>query len=478
MRLPAFSKSKEFKASVVFVFASVCSQGIALISLPVFTRILSTEQMGVVTMYNTWLNLIGMITTLGLTSGSFNIAMMQFGDKRAQYTSSALTLSLVVSVPLFVLSFPFGDFFSALLGLSVPLIHCMCAMLVLSPAINLWLMRQRYEYRYISVFVITVINSVIGTLFAIVAVVTATMLGVTELPEVRLFASSAVSALIAFAVGAFIFIKGKTFFNKCYWVFALRTGFPLIVHSVAKYILDASDKILIGIFVGSAAVGIYGVLYSISSISLVFWSAINSALIPFIFERLKVDEGERVRSVATPLLVSYLIICLLLMLFAPEVVDLLATESYEEAVYLVPPIASGIFFTSLYNLYSNLILFKGRTVFVMLATVVAATVNIGLNIIFLPIFGYIAAAYTTLVSCSLLALMQYLFSKKLKISYVLNNRFNLLLSIIVIVTGIAINLLYPIQPLIRYSIILAILIMLIVFRKKIIYAYHQAKTRE
>ena len=48
--------SKEFKASIVFVFASVCSQGMALISLPAFTRMLTTDQMGVVTTYNTWLN--------------------------------------------------------------------------------------------------------------------------------------------------------------------------------------------------------------------------------------------------------------------------------------------------------------------------------------------------------------------------------------------------------------------------------------
>ena len=87
--------SKEFKASIVFVFASVCSQGMALISLPAFTRMLTTDQMGVVTTYNTWLNLIGMVTTLGLTSGSFNIAMMRFEDARAQYTSSALALSLI-----------------------------------------------------------------------------------------------------------------------------------------------------------------------------------------------------------------------------------------------------------------------------------------------------------------------------------------------------------------------------------------------
>lgn len=477
MRLLLLPKSKELRASLVFVLASVCSQGIVIISLPVFTRLLTTEQMGIVTTYTTWLNLIGMVTTLGLTSGSFNIAMMRFGDSRAQYTSSALALSLVPSVPFLVLSFPFGELFSSLLGLSVPLVRCLCAMLVLNPAINLWLMCQRYEYRCVSVFVVTVLNSVAGTLVAVVAVIAASSAGVTGLPEVRLVSSSAVTAVIALAIGASVFYAGRTLFNARYWHFALKTGAPLIIHSVAKYVLDASDRILIGLFVGSAAVGIYGVLYSISSISLVFWSAINSALIPYIFESLKRGEEGKVRGVSTPLLVAYAFVCLLLMLLAPEIVMLLATESYGEAAYLVPPIASGIFFTSLYNLYSNLILYKERTVFVMLATIVAAASNIALNVILLPVFGYVAAAYATLASCCLLALMQYIFSKKLGIAHVMNNRFSLTLSVFMVVAGVAVNALYELSPIVRYALILMILVLCAVSRKRLMQAYREMKSQ-
>ncbi|WP_165062510.1 lipopolysaccharide biosynthesis protein [Adlercreutzia sp. ZJ154] len=466
---------KGVKASIVFVFASVCSQGMAIVSLPIFTRLLTTEQMGIVTTYNTWLNLIGIITTLGLTSGSFNIAMMKFEDSRAQYTSSALALSLAPSAILVLLSIPFGELFSEWLDISVPLVRCMCVMLLLNPALNLWLMRQRYEYRYVAVFLVTVLNSVAGTLVAIVMVVWASSSDVVQLTEVRILSSSCVTGLIAVVIGSGIFVSGRTLFNKRFWQFALKTGTPLVIHSVAKYVLDASDRILIGIFVGSAAVGIYGVLYSLSSISLVFWSAINSALIPFIFESLKRGEEDNVRSVAVPLLTAYAVVCLVLMLLAPEIVYLLTTKSYVEAVYLVPPIASGIFFTSLYNLYSNLILYKERTSYVMWATVVAATVNILLNVLSLPVFGYIAAAYATLISCCLLAFLQFLFSKKLEISNALNNRFNLLLSFGVVFAGIVVNIFYGCLPLLRYIVTAFIVIVCFAFRKKLMNVYRKTK---
>ena len=277
-----------------------------------------------------------MVTTLGLTSGSFNIAMMRFEDARAQYTSSALALSLIPSTALFLLSLPLGSAFSSLLGLSVPLVRCMCVMLMLNPAINLWLMKQRYEYRYASVFLVTVLNSVLGTLAAVFAVIAASSANIAELPEVRIISSSAVSALVSVAIGASIFAAGRTLCNARYWGFAIKTGLPLVVHSVAKYVLDASDRVLIGIFIGASAVGIYGVLYTLSSVSLVFWSAINAALIPYMFDSLKAGKVEQVRSVASPLLVAYAVLCLLLMLLAPEIIALLAGEAYEEAVYLVP----------------------------------------------------------------------------------------------------------------------------------------------
>lgn len=468
--------SKEAKASIVFIFASVCSQGMAVISLPVFTRLLSTEQMGVVTTYNTWLNLISMVTTLGLTSGSFNIAMMRFEGNRAQYTSSALALSFVPSIPLFVLSFPLGDLFSELLGISVSLVRCLCAMLVLNPAINLWLMRQRYEYRYVSVFVVTVLNSVAGTLFAVVAVVAASTAGIIALPEVRLISASLVTAVISVAIAISVFSAGRTFFNARYWGFALKTGVPLIVHSVAKYILDASDRILIGVFVGTAAVGIYGVLYSLSSVSLVFWSAINSALIPFIFGNLKSGNSLRVRSVASPLLVAYAGLCVALMLLAPEVVGVLAGGEYREAVYLVPPIASGIFFTSLYNLYSNLLLYKERTSLVMCATVCAAILNVALNIWLLPVFGYIAAAYATLASCCTLALMQYIFATRLGVSHAFDNRLNLILSVLVILSGAVVNLSYAASALVRYIVFFGIVAVAIINRRRLVDAFKSARS--
>lgn len=469
--------SVEVKASLVFVFASICSQGMAVISMPLFTRLLTTEQMGVVTTYNTWLNLISLVTTLGLTSGAFNMAMMHFESEREAYTSASFTLSLIPSIAFNVLILTFSKDFSTILNLSIPLIRCLGIMLILTPALNIWLMEMRYEYKYIAVFVATVFNSAVGTAVSVASVLLGAKMGVANLAEIRVISSAVVTGIISIIIIVLIYKRGHIVHSFEYWKYALKNGLPLIVHSIAKYILDASDRILIGMYLGTSAVGIYGVVYNLSSISLVFWSAINAALIPFMFERIKLGEIESIRSVSTPLLMTYAVVCVFIMLLGPEIVTIMAGESYLEAVTLIPPIATGIYFTSLYNLYSNLLLYKERGFLVMCATISSAILNIVLNMLLLPVWGYVASAYATLASCCLLALMQYLFSKAIHMSNVLDNRFNLLLSIVVITAGLVVNLLYGAPTAARIIFALVLSFLLILNRNKIISAVRTSRNK-
>ena len=79
----------------------------------------------------------------------------------------------------------------------------------------------------------------------------------------------------------------------------------------------------------------------------------------------------------------------------------------------MPPIAAGVFFTSYANIYSDIAIYYKKTKYVMYPTLVAAIANIILNYIFINIFGYQAAAYTTLISYILLSVLQAFWARKL-----------------------------------------------------------------
>ena len=88
------------KAAVVYTMASVFSRGLSMITVPIFTRIMSTSEIGMVNLYNSWYSLLNVIATLSLTSGGFQAAMKDFEGERDQYQSSVLTLTSMMAIVL------------------------------------------------------------------------------------------------------------------------------------------------------------------------------------------------------------------------------------------------------------------------------------------------------------------------------------------------------------------------------------------
>ena len=78
------------KASMWFVFCSVVQKGIAFITTPIFTRMMSTEEYGLVSVYSSWLSILTVILTFQLATGVYNKAMIKYEKERNAYTSSML----------------------------------------------------------------------------------------------------------------------------------------------------------------------------------------------------------------------------------------------------------------------------------------------------------------------------------------------------------------------------------------------------
>lgn len=110
------------------------------------------------------------------------------------------------------------------------------------------------------------------------------------------------------------------------------------------------------------------------------------------------------------MLVAVLVI--LSMAFAPEIILIFGGRKYYEAIWVVPPVAVSMFLIFLYSLFSNIEYYFKKTGFIALASIVCAVANLGLNKVFIELFGYYAAGYTTLVCYGLLALMHYFFYRK------------------------------------------------------------------
>jgi O-antigen/teichoic acid export membrane protein len=90
------------KASIWFTICNVLQKGISMITVPVFTRLLTTDQYGVYSVYQSWYSIITVFATLNLYYGVFNNGMIKYKDDRDRFTSSMQGLTTTITLALFV----------------------------------------------------------------------------------------------------------------------------------------------------------------------------------------------------------------------------------------------------------------------------------------------------------------------------------------------------------------------------------------
>lgn len=461
-------ESKEVKASIIYVIVGFINKGIGIITVPVFTRLLTTEEMGTVTTWISWMTILLPIASLSLSSSSLIIAMNEFRTSRDQYESSTLCLSTLSSLICAIVYFLFRKQLNSLFTLTTPLMFFMILYLAFSPAMEMWMVRQRYEYNIKNMTIVTLASNLSAAIIGVIFVLLLNDSG-KDLGKVRIYATYTI--LIAF--GIFFYFRilktGRTIYNSKYWKFALKVSVPLIFHTLAKNILDVSDRTMISMYCGKSAAGIYGTIYSISSLSLIVWNSINNAFVPYLYERLETDSKDSVvtiKKITNIVLIVYAVACIGLTAIAPEIVHILTTEDYYDAVYIIPALSAGIFLTSVYNLFADVILYHKKSTIVMCATIIATVVNVILNAIFIQLIGYQAAAYTTLVSFIILAVAQGVAMRKIHKKDLYNVKFVLMISVVVLVGCMSFNFIYN-YTVIRYVITVVILAGLLLSWKKV-----------
>jgi O-antigen/teichoic acid export membrane protein len=223
---------------------------------------------------------------------------------------------------------------------------------------------------------------------------------------------------------------------------------------------------------GDDKAGIYSFTFSISQLMHIFINAINSAITPWIYENLRKREYQAIAKTSNGLCLLIGVMTLGVMLVSPEIVRIMGTADYMEAIWIIPAVTLSVYFTFVYGFFANVEFYHSATRFVMVASVVAAVVKIAANALLISVFGYLAAGYTTLGCYILLAVMHYCFMcricrKETNGQKVYDIRSLLLLSLGMIGLMLVCLVLYN-NMLIRYAAIAMALAALFIYRNRVI----------
>ena len=455
MSLPA-------RASFAYMMVSFIQKGLSFITGPIFTRLLTTEQYGQISIYQSWQQIFFIFASLCLSYGVFNNGMLDYRDDRDCFSFSLLILSNIATIILASFIIIFYAWVQPYIKLAVPFEVIMFISFMFQPAFAFWTARQRFDYKYKMVSIITILTSILSPLIAIILILHTN----DQKVMAKIFGSEGVLIICYFVFYIRCFIKSKMKIKIDYWKYALKFNLPLIPHYLSQIVLNSMDRLMIAALISESAAGIYSVAYSAAAVVSVIWSSINSSLIPWTYEKCEKKAYDRIAVVTQNIVTVYAIICIMVIYMAPEIMMILAPKSYLGGVYVIPPILGGVFFSSLYFIFANVVYYYKSPKYVMYASVIAAISNFFLNWWLIPIFGYVAAGYTTLFSYIVQTVIDYFAMRKVVGQCIYNMKYLIALTTGVMFIALTSNLLYP-HTIIRYSILGIVIILCIVFREKI-----------
>ena len=431
--------NKVVRSSIWYTIANVSIRAVAIITTPIYTGMLTTADYGRANTFNSWIDVFNVFACLCVVY-SIGRAKLDFKDRFDEYMSALQGLSSSFGFVLLIFAFIFREALSGWIRYEVPLAVGLFAYLCVSPSVEYMMQKCRYEYRYKENILISVI-----TCIGQVGLSISLMLLFND----NRYIGKILGVMLPTAIMGIVFYirfitKGKVFYNRQYWTYALKIGLPMIPHALALILLAQMDRIMIKDICGDADSGLYIFGYSYATLLMIFTNAIGQAWLPWFNETLFDGRRERIKQIQKKLVILGCFLSLAFIVAAPEALMLLSisNSSYWVAKIVVPPIVLGTLAQYFYTNYVNVEIFCKKTPIIAIGSCAAALINYVLNAIFIPRYGYVAGAYTTLASYIVLMIMHFVMVKFVIKEDVYDDKYMFIAMAVMMAAGSAFRALY------------------------------------
>ena len=404
------------KAGAWYLLGNAVIKGILYYFVFVFTRLMSAGEYGLYSTYLVYENLLTSVMGLGLAQ-TVKPAWLAFQDRLSSYMKTA-ALCTLASGGIFFLFF---WVFRAQIQSSVKMDLVVCLFIWGNALCNCFyfLMSQKSvaENKYRKYIFIEFFRSVPQLFLAYYLIKFSGTIGGFE---ARL-AGHTLPLMLIGAVCLVAFLRKGTV-GKEYVTYGISMGLPLIIVGLSQTILSQSDQLVIRAFWGDEGTGFYAAIGYVGSILYVIMLSIQNVWDPWFYRAIsgmkKEDGGQEARPVSSEnreagyremdasalarkvRMVGFVFavpVCLM-MLAGPKLASIFLAPEYHQAIRLIYPLSVGWMFQFLGALIMNMEYAQKKTGYASVGIILGACINLGLNYALVPVYGYEAAAWTTLIA--------------------------------------------------------------------------------
>ncbi len=398
-----------------------------------YTRIFQKEEYGIITELYAWMVLLLVILTYGMETGFFRFAQDR-KDYEKVYSTALFSLLITSTIFLILVNIFINPVSVALKYANNPdYIRMFAAIIAIDAFCAIPFARLRNDSKPLIFSIIKVLNVVV-TIFAVIILL---VIG----PKIYLSGPSwfrniynpdygvgyvLVANLIGSAFTLLLLlpyiVRIRPIFDIALWKRMLAYSFPLLIAGLSGSINDAIDKILLRRIIGNESgleiVGEYGAGYKIAVLMALYIQMFRFAAEPFFFERAKFDKAKETYSYV----MKYFIITMLLVFLGINLyisgIQYIIGKSFREAIVIVPVVSMGYLLYGIYINHSIWYKLNDLTKYGIYITLIGTLVTVLINVLLIPVYGYMASAWAHVASYSVMILMSFIFaSKHFKINY-------------------------------------------------------------
>lgn len=406
-------KQKELaagKSAIWYTAATFITKGLGFITIPLFTRIMTTGEFGLFNNFAAWQQIL--LSVLSLESyATLNRARLDYEGKELQdYQFTLLTSSLGLTFLVALILFVAPAIPEALTDLDRKYLYVMVLYLLFYPTFTMFQMLQRVQYKYKLSAWLSLGASLLATGLSVFLVVT--------LDDALM--GRVVGQYVPFAVLGMLFFlwfwrTGGTF-KLSYLRYALPLAVPLVVSTLGSQVLLLGCRIVTQHTCGADEVAFLSLATTVTQIVLILINALNNAWTPWMYDCISSGAPEKAVKTFKVYIWGITLLAALVMLSAPELVLILGGSEYAPTGRLVPSFIFSCLLSMVANQYLYLETYYKNVWGGGVITLVFAVVSLPLCWLFIEVLGFDAVGYANALSNVFLIIAhKLLVSKKLKV---------------------------------------------------------------
>ena len=403
------------KVGFWYTFATFLTRGIAFITTPIFSRVMTKADYGEFSNFASWQATLLILVSAELYS-TVSRAYYDYKDDYDKYVSSIIAGSLILSCVYYLIFMLCGSSIYNIVNIPPQYVHIMFFTMMCMSCRSTFLARERTLYHYKKVILISIVGTLLPTIISVFLV--CSMATPYQL-SARIYGFYIPSSMVGLTCAIVLLLRGRSFRME-HIRYALKLSIPLLVNYLTIYLLTSTNVIITKSVLGKEQAAVMSIAASVIHILTALFHALSGAVTTWIMDNINQQNYSKLRRELSVYTMGISILALGVILLAPEVVFILGGKAYLESVRLIPFYVLSVLIHTMMAVFTIILTYDKN----IKATAISATCVSGLSIFvkiwLLPLFSLQILTIINSVAFAILFTLNYIFVRRAGYAEALN----------------------------------------------------------